>query len=151
MFTLMTVGIISCADSSVRITFLRFGQATIRVRSAHPTPADVCLHRGKTARGTPQFARPVQAGFMRTSHEALDRDRRLPSPSTLRRRAFLGRATREWGLTLLLHLQHRRPRSRIPPRTIHPRQNPFLLENPDPQERFRTHRGREIGARHENQ
>ncbi len=42
-FTLMTVGIISFVDSSFRITFLRFGQATIRVRIAHPTPAENAL------------------------------------------------------------------------------------------------------------
>ena len=39
MFTLMNVGVISCLDSLFRITFLRFGQATIRLRCAHPTPA----------------------------------------------------------------------------------------------------------------
>ena len=39
MFTLMSGGVISDADSSFRITFLRFGQAKIRVRIAHPTPA----------------------------------------------------------------------------------------------------------------
>ena len=39
MLTLMNVGVISCVDSSFRITFLRFDQATIRVRCAHPTLA----------------------------------------------------------------------------------------------------------------
>ena len=35
----ISLGYACCVDSSFRITFLRFGQATIRLRCAHPTPA----------------------------------------------------------------------------------------------------------------
>ena len=64
MFTLMTVGVISWVDSSVRITFLRFGQATIRVRCAHSTLAQ---GRGRVSQADHHRAH-AQAHRYRSGH-----------------------------------------------------------------------------------